>query len=413
MIISILSIIFCIELYIIFLISKKVEFYNPLIFFLVLPIFYANSLFLDYLIFGQDFVQVNAISVSPLYVSDINYSLIMFFTLLYVIGVFISFKKRSVSFEELKERTKSHTDYFEKHNSFTLLKFFFILICSIYIINESLQLYGLDRYNVRMVGGPIRTLMLMGAFSFLCFTLMFKWKYKLLNFIILTILLFYSIVSFQRETILFLSFALILNLEPKKISLNHILIGILTLVFLTYYKTLVFYFNIYVRNEDMINFIMIPIRFVNIDPASSLLLLSDYLDNNSIYGSYYGSYFINTAAQFLRMFTDNIDWLSLSEFTQQYYTRGEMGTAFSMILESFLNFWYLGPFIIGYFITYLFYETEKVAGIYYKLHYFIFFIFIVKIVRTELAVVLKLYIFPAFIAYLIFVSVSNIKFLKK
>ena len=90
-----------------------------------------------------------------------------------------------------------------------------------------------------------------------------------------------------------------------------------------------------------------------------------------------------------------------------------MGTAFSMILESFLNFWYLGPFIIGYFITYLFYETEKVAGIYYKLHYFIFFIFIVKIVRTELAVVLKLYIFPAFIAYLIFVSVSNIKFLKK
>ena len=179
-----------------------------------------------------------------------------------------------------------------------------------------------------------------------------------------------------------------------------------------YYKTLSSLLVLYINDIDSSNTIFEPVRLVGVDPIASLLMLSDFLDDRSSYINYYGSYVVNTIMQFLRMGVD-VNWMSLSEFAMEYYTQGQMGTAFSMIMESILNFWYFGPFIVGFSITYLFYKTEKVTGFYYRLHYFIFFVFILKLVRTELAVVLKIYMFPAVVAYIIFVWSSNIKILKK
>ena len=184
------------------------------------------------------------------------------------------------------------------------------------------------------------------------------------------------------------------------------------IIFLSYYKYLVFLFNLFATDVEIANIDFKPFRFVNVDPITSILMLSDFIDDRSVYITYYGSYIVNTLMQFVRMGVD-VNWISISEFTQEYYTRGEMGTAFSMIMESILNFWYFGPIVVGYFITFLFYKTTKAAGIYYKLLYLIFFIFMLKFVRTELAVVLKLYIFPAVVAYIIFVWTSKIKTLKK
>ncbi len=412
MVILLISIIFCIEIYIFLIVSRKVEFYNPILFFLVLPIFYANSLFLDYILFGEGYIQLSVMRRSDLDVSDFNYLIIVLLTFLYVIGVYKSFATRSVSFNELIERTQLQTLYFEKHNTYSALKFSFIFACLAYLLTESFQMYGMSRDETRMLGRPIRSLMLMSTFMFLCYTLMYEWKYKLLNIFIFLTLLIFSIVNFERENILLLGFALLLNTKPKKITLFHAFIAILTLIFLIYYKLFSSLFNLYINGVDISNIAIDPIRLVNVDPIASLLMLADFLDDSSSYITYYGSYLVNTAMQFVRMGMD-INWMSLSEFAQEYYTQGEMGTAFSMIMESMLNFWYFGPFIVGFFITYLFYKTEKVTRFYYKLHYFIFFVFMLKLVRTELAVVLKIYIFPAVVAYIIFVWCTNIKPLKK
>jgi hypothetical protein len=224
----------------------------------------------------------------------------------------------------------------------------------------------------------------------------------------LALLLFYSIVSFERENILLVIYSLVVNLKSSKLSVRHVFLGLFLLGLMVYYKAIVGFFILYLNGGEIGNIGTNSIRLTHIDPAVSLLLLSDFIDDGSNYIGYYGSFIVNTIMQIIRVFVD-INWSSLGEYSTEYYTQGEMGTAFSMILESLLNFWYFGPIIIGAVITYIFYVTDKMSGIYYKLHYFIWFMFMLKFVRTELAVVLKLYIVPAIIAYYLFVYSSKIR----
>ena len=132
MVIFLISIIFFIEIFIFFTISRKVELYNPVLFFLALPIFYANSLFLDYLFFDQNYIQMNVMSVSGVNVSDINYLIIVILTFLYVIGVQMSFSSatKSTGFDELTKRTQLQNLYYEKNNTYNPLKFFFYFYLS-------------------------------------------------------------------------------------------------------------------------------------------------------------------------------------------------------------------------------------------------------------------------------------------
>ena len=89
--------------------------------------------------------------------------------------------------------------------------------------------------------------------------------------------------------------------------------------------------------------------------------------------------------------------------TTEYYTQNEMGTASSMFLESMLNFGYFGPLILGATLTQVFIAVESSSrDATYKLRYLVWGVFMLKLVRTELAVVLKLYMLPALIAYFMY-----------
>ena len=99
------------------------------------------------------------------------------------------------------------------------------------------------------------------------------------------------------------------------------------------------------------------------------------------------------------------DWQSLGEYSTEYYTEGRMGTAFSMILESMLNFWYFGPVILGISITTLYFKSLAARPYIVKALYLIWFIVIIKLVRSELTVVLKLYLAPSLIALLFFIII--------
>ena len=54
---------------------------------------------------------------------------------------------------------------------------------------------------------------------------------------------------------------------------------------------------------------------------------------------------------------------TLSEFATQHYTAGSYGVAFSILLESMLNFSYLGPLILSILIVK---TIEKVLMLQYK-----------------------------------------------
>jgi hypothetical protein len=74
------------------------------------------------------------------------------------------------------------------------------------------------------------------------------------------------------------------------------------------------------------------------------------------------------------------------------YTGGMYGVAFSMILESLLNFSYLGPFLLVIIlkITYnflysKFYYMKRIIDV-------MFILFFITFVRTEFMVMIKVYI---------------------
>jgi len=409
MIILIITIIFIFEISIFLAMSKRVEYYSPVLFFVALPVFYASSLFLDHVISNRGLLELKSMAPT-LSVDSFTYLVIVLFTFFFTIGVYSAYLAKIRRFNEFCIHRKKQILEFDLKNSYSWLKLLIILLCLFYIVLLISQIYGLSRNDIKALSSPIRSLLSLSAFIFLCFSLMYKWRFKSLNMLILVTLLTYSIISFERENILLVIFALAVNRPPLRLSFFHMFAGLFLFGLMIYYKALVWSVIGLINGQgiDQIisNLSSQGVRLTHVDPAASLLMLADFIDNDSAFIGYYGSYFVNTIMQILRMITD-IHWVSLGEFSTQHYTNGMMGTAFSMIIESILNFGYFGPLVIGFVITYLFFKTEKITGIYYKLHYFIWFLFMLKFVRTELAVVLKLYILPAIIAYLLFVYVTK------
>jgi hypothetical protein len=407
MIISIITIISILELSIFLAISRRVEFYNPILIFVAISVFYANSFFLDYFIFNQEQLELASMG-QILLVDSLTYLVIVLLTFFFIIGVYFVFLAKSIPFNAFYVKRKTQIIEFDLINNYNWLKLMTIFFCLFYIFFLINQIFGLSRNDIKDFSTPIRSMLSSVTFMFLCFSLMYKWRFKSLNILILLTLTTYSILSFERENILLIIFTLVVNRPPLRLSVLHILFCLLLVGLMFFYKPLVWIIIGLINGQgvEMSHLPKTGLRFTSLDPAASLLMLSDFIYNGLIFMEYSGSYFVNTIMQIVRMISD-VHWVSLGNFSTEHYTNGKMGTAFSMIIESILNFGYFGPLFTGFIITYLFFKTDKINNIYYKLHYFIWFLFILKFIRTELAVVLKLYILPALIAYLFFVYVTK------
>jgi len=146
----------------------------------------------------------------------------------------------------------------------------------------------------------------------------------------------------------------------------------------------------------------------NSDPKASIFLIASYFDQtyNEFYNTLGFTYIENMIGQFLRTFKI-IDYPSLGERTATYFldmTEKGKGLAFSGILESLLNFSYVGPFILGIIlglVTVKITDLKNIDSYKYKILSLFILIIILKLVRTEVAVVLKIYILPMMIAYFI------------
>ena len=345
MIIPVISLIVCMELLMFFHLSRKVEVFSPLLIIIALPVFYANSLFFDYLLFDYNEIFIPAMGFG-VNVNSFNYLSVVLITFIYLVSCYIMSLK--LNFDGLFYKHKC-LDGIEggKENDYKMKLVGFISICI--LICFILITLGMDRYEIKKLYSPIISLLLQTAFFISCIYIILIEKIKKYEFMYIIILLLYSILIFEREPLVFLLYTLFLRSSVKKISFKYYFISALLLLTLMFYKTIMWWLLSIITGEDASLAYFISQQYevhkgmlTRIDPAASILLLSDFIngENSSLYSSYYGSYVTNIFMQFLRMF-NLIEWNSLGEYVGEYYTNGQMGTAFSMMLESLINFWLL------------------------------------------------------------------------
>src|SRR5690606_26250560 len=132
----------------------------------------------------------------------------------------------------------------------------------------------------------------------------------------------------------------------------------------------------------------------SLDPLASYTLIYDYLSSNNsgnLYRQYEFSYITNTFKQFANLFGDIFPYHeSIGQHIKKYYTGGEYGLAFSMVLESILNFWYFGPIIIGIALNRVLAALTPFILKYGKVFEIFFITGVLLLIRTEMAVFLKL-----------------------
>lgn len=416
MILSLLVSMIIIETLIIFRINSKLEIYNPICILAIIPYFYINAFFFDYLIFGIDKLVIVVMDFELLLISQ-DYLKTKLLYLSYFIGLFIFFELRKNSLKSLSIQNLNISNH-QIENKLNLkigvssylgiAVIFSILLIGNYWLFE---IYQLERSEIKnFFTNPILSIGITALFIYLCAILTLKKKISLIDLLIFFSLLSFSIIVKEREFVVILFFSLILKRKINKLSISVIIFSILMFLLVLYYKTLSVYILSLINSVD-ISFVDLiynvsingNISLAGSDPASPLAVLVEYLrGDHFLYTAYNYSYVTNTIAQFLRTF-GLMEWNSLSELTKYHYTDDQMGTAFSMILESILNFWYFGPFIIaiilGTIAKYLLSRFSNRFDILYAPVCLFYFIFILKLVRTELAVVLKIYVIPIIIAY--------------
>ena len=224
------------------------------------------------------------------------------------------------------------------------------------------------------------------------------------------LILVYGLVEGGREVFLYLALVYIFCTDKKNLTITQVLFTLIVFVMIVLWKVI----SIYVFEVNdislMINYLSNDFRFsiTNLDPLGSLLMLNEYLNDPSFFNEFKLSYLTNTINHFLRAI-NMIDYESIAETTSNYYipTSAKLGggLAFCGILESILNFGFLGPLILGIIlglISIRIMSLEFHSEFLYSVFSIFFVIICLKLVRTELAVVLKIYLMPMIVSYFLF-----------
>jgi len=220
----------------------------------------------------------------------------------------------------------------------------------------------------------------------------------------------YGIIEGGREIFVYIGISYLFSRENIKITIPKILGTFFLLGFVILWKPISVFI---LQNNDPAGFMLwmgsnFSFSISGQDPKASVFMISDYIEGSSFYEQFRFSYITNTVMQFLRTFK-LVSYQSIGERVVYHYNpkfaKKGGGLAFSGILESLLNFWYLGPLVLGAFLSYV---SARINSLKFKDRYLyillstFFVILCLKLVRTEMAVVLKIYVLPMLIAYFLF-----------
>ena len=176
---------------------------------------------------------------------------------------------------------------------------------------------------------------------------------KLLNIYALSFILM-GILTFEREPIVVFFIALVFKMKKKKKILIPLLMSSILLFIIANFKS--FYINVlYSAGEGFDSFIESSrntnFSFSGLDPIMSYIILYDSINVYFEQFSEYRFSYITGIFQQTYRFIALDDYQTLAEYSTEIYTNSSFGTAFSFIVESILNFWFFGPFILGFVIT--------------------------------------------------------------
>ena len=404
-----LSSVLLLKLLIIFIYKRKYGFINSGTIILLITLLYSQSPFLDHILFGhqtlsyESFKDLNIISYNYLYI-----------TLIYFL-FFLGFSFSTIFSKNNNKSVIAHKYIYENRNWYNYL---LIIILAILVFYVSSNLYGLARLEKINFLSSNKYLVLLLNFSYFGIVFQFfKHKYSKFNlsfFIFLALTLTYGFVEGGREIFIIILLIYFFSKNNQNISIKDIFIFSSVFIIVVLWKIIsVFIFELgdILRFMDKVNFDF-TFSLTRLDPLPSILMINEYMIGNSLFEQFYFSYFYNPVLQFLRIF-DMVDYETLAERTTfifsplKYYSGG--GLAFSGILESLVNFWLFGPLFLGIFIGYLCNIINKYKyddTFLYSTLSILFCIVFFKLIRTEMAVVFKLYIIPMIISYFIFYKLT-------
>jgi len=208
----------------------------------------------------------------------------------------------------------------------------------------------------------------------------------------------YGFITYQRELIVF-SFYMIIIIFNFKFNLKFYLLTFFALLTVGFSK---FYTNVFKSffQPEVINTTVNSFSFTKIDPASSYYLFDSVVNDTLLHSNYLMSIFSQPYYQIIRVFT-GIKNLSPAEFTTEFLTHNYMGTAYSVFAESYLNFGIAGAIIFPFLFINIFFVFKKYFLSCYGIYLFIWFVFFIKIIRTDFTTTIKIYIIPILFSFLI------------
>lgn len=385
-------VLFFIETFFLFKLIKKFKF-NSVVISYSIAFFYCNSVLIDGLFLSNRFLEVQSnfdftIDLKSLTFLRVKILYFVFFISFYFFFIF-----------ENKKNTRE--------NVFKINYVLFYLSC-FYLTFFIFKNYGLVRPEIVKNTSFFEFILL--NLSSIYWALLFinkKIDFKLLLFTFLFAL--YGVFSFQREPI-FLILIMVLLKFKNFFSRNFIVVTFFSLIMvfvLFFWK--VFYVYL-IQSFDPTSFFLYlnenKILLSSIDPLPSFSLIYDFFENEPLfYDNFQFSYYYSFK-DFFSSFFLSVENLTLGRAASDYYTGSQYGVAFSMMLESFLNFGYFGGIFIAFVSKISYNFVGSFSQKYSSLNEIFFIMLFTSLVRTELIVIFKIIIIP-FIFCLLIVRFIN------
>ena len=404
-----LYLIFCIKTFILFLIGRRYGVISLPFLILMVFFFYSQCFFLDYILFGIESISYGKLLSMSVFSDDYFHIVILYFT--FFIGFAVVLLLADPPTTIIRE-----VHVYDENRLYNIMLLVGVCLLMIFITKN---IYGTGRLEKIAFFASHKILSIpLNIATFGCLILFFKnrvnrkgsYAFYMLSIIIVG----FGLVEGGREIFIYILFAYLFSRNKTTINLKEVLMGIICFTLILFWKTIsVFLFEL---NDAarLVRFISGNYRFSfsNMDPQTSLLMIRDYINGDSFYDQFRFSYVLNTLKQFLRTLR-LIEYSSISESVSAYYiptsAKSGAGVAFSGLLESMLNFWYFGPIILGVslgWVSLKIYYLKYKSFFLYGVFSLFFMIISIKLVRTELAVILKIYVLPMTLAYFFFYKLS-------
>lgn len=378
---------------IIFLIYR-IGILKPASIFSIVVFLYGHAFILDYIIWPSNIhypafklFQIDPYSTSFFYANLSYFSFLIPFV---VLSVYLD--KKSIN-DSISKKLN-----FEKFNFlYNLILITSVILLYVYLVNT----FGLTRTEKNDLITPTLATILATITYFWVWVIFDKKEKGILFFSFTSLVIIFFIYSFEREPIL-LVFLMFLFFR-KNIQLKDWYLFIILLILLVLWKS---FFTMVIPGKTSLGFYFtfiqsIQFSFSSLDPLCSFALLVDFFNDPEVYQDYRFSYITNLYGQFYRMFFDST-YQTLSEYTSMYFAYSTFGLAFSMLVESFLNMWLLGPTVLGFLLAkILAYFTNKSKNMGNAILVIATMISI-KFIRTELTTLIKLQLLPAVLSYLLY-----------